>query len=221
MNPKKEQNVSSSTNQTRRKRSPQNNNPEAVLSTNRGAFLGFLMKRLKDRSDAEDVLQDFCMRVLARKDQLREVDRMDAWLYAVLRSALNDHYRKLGRSNRLKDAVSREVEAAIVAEDPVEAMSMICECVKGLVTELRPNDADLIRRVDIEEVERSAVAKDLGIKPGTLNVRLHRARVALGDALLAHCGPCCRHGFEDCSCPPEGCEHPVEEIDCEEDQLTK
>lgn len=37
------------------------------------------MKRLKDRSDAEDVLQDFCMRVLARKDQLREVDRMDAW----------------------------------------------------------------------------------------------------------------------------------------------
>ena len=95
MNPKKEQNVSSSTNQTRRKRSPQNNNPEAVLSTNRGAFLGFLMKRLKDRSDAEDVLQDFCMRVLARKDQLREVDRMDAWLYAVLRSALNDHYRKL------------------------------------------------------------------------------------------------------------------------------
>ena len=221
MNPKKEQNVSSSTNQTRRKRSPQNNNPEAVLSTNRGAFLGFLMKRLKDRSDAEDVLQDFCMRVLARKDQLREVDRMGAWLYAVLRSALNDHYRKLGRSNRLKDAVSREVEAAIVAEDPVEAMSMICECVKGLVTELRPNDADLIRRVDIEEVERSAVAKDLGIKPGTLNVRLHRARVALGDALLAHCGPCCRHGFEDCSCPPEGCEHPVEEIDCEEDQLTK
>jgi len=32
--------------------------------------------------------------------------------------------------------------------------------------------------------------------------------VALDDeqrlALLAHCGPCCRHGFDDCSCPPSG-----------------
>ena len=204
-----------STNQPPRNTSSQSTGPEAMLSTNRGAFLGFLMKRLENRSDAEDVLQDFCMRVLARKDQLREVDRMDAWLYAVLRSALNDHYRKLARSKRLKDAVSRETQLVTVTEDPIEDMSMICECVKGLVTELRPIDADLIRRIDIEEIERSVVAKDLGIKPGTLNVRLHRARAALGDALLAHCGPCCRHGFEDCSCPPEGCEHPVEETDCE------
>lgn len=213
--------MNKSTNQPPRSTSSQSTGPEAMLSTNRGAFLGFLMKRLENRSDAEDVLQDFCMRVLARKDQLREVDRMDAWLYAVLRSALNDHYRKLARSKRLKDAVSRETQLVTVTEDPIEDMSMICECVKGLVTELRPIDADLIRRIDIEEIERSVVAKDLGIKPGTLNVRLHRARAALGDALLAHCGPCCRHGFEDCSCPPEGCEHPVEETDCEEDLITE
>ena len=210
-----------STNQPPRNTSSQSTGPEAMLSTNRGAFLGFLMKRLENRSDAEDVLQDFCMRVLARKEQLREVDRMDAWLYAVLRSALNDHYRKLARSKRLEDAVSRETQFATVTEDPIEDMSLICECVKGLVTELRPIDADLIRRIDIAEIERSVVAKDLGIKPGTLNVRLHRARAALGDALLAHCGPCCRHGFEDCSCPPEGCEHPVEETDCEEDPPTE
>lgn len=210
-----------STNQPPRNTSSQSTGPEAMLSTNRGAFLGFLMKRLENRSDAEDVLQDFCMRVLARKEQLREVDRMDAWLYAVLRSALNDHYRKLARSKRLEDAVSRETQFATATEDPIEDKSLICECVKGLVTELRPIDADLIRRINIEEIERSVVAKDLGIKSGTLNVRLHRARAALGDALLAHCGPCCRHGFEDCSCPPEGCDHPVEETDCEEDPLTE
>ena len=47
-----------------------------TLVTSRNAFLGFLMKRLGNRADAEDVLQEFCMRVLARKDQLREVDRI-------------------------------------------------------------------------------------------------------------------------------------------------
>lgn len=50
------------------------------------------------------MLQEFCIRVLARKDQLRKAARMDAWLYAVLRSTLNDHYPKIGRSRRLNDA---------------------------------------------------------------------------------------------------------------------
>ena len=189
---------------------------EATLSVNRNAFLGFLVKRLGNRADAEDVLQEFCIRVLARKDQLREADRMDAWLYAVLRSALNDHYRKSGRSRRLKEAVALEAQSAVVTDDPVEDMDVICNCVKGLVTELRPGDADLIRRIDIDDEDRGIVAADLGLKSGTLNVRLHRARAAFGDALMAHCGPCCRHGFDDCSCPPDGCEHPVEETDCED-----
>ena len=190
---------------------------ETTLSTNRNAFLGFLVKRLGNRTDAEDVLQEFCIRVLARKGQLREADRMDGWLYAVLRSTLNDHYRKLGRSNRLKDAVLQESQTGVVYDDPVEDMDLICKCVKGLVTELRPADADLIRRIDIDDVDRATVAAELGLKAGTLNVRLHRARVALGDALLAHCGACCRHGFDDCSCPPVGCEHPVEETDCKDE----
>ena len=193
---------------------------ERTLATSRSAFLGFLMKRLGNRSDAEDVLQEFCIRVLARREQLRDAKRMDAWLYAVLRSALNDHFRKVGRSKRLTDAVSLESRSAVVAEDPVEGMDVICKCVKGLVTELRSADADLIRRVDIDEIDRAVLAAELGVKLGTLNVRLHRARSALRDALLTHCGPCCRSGFDDCSCPPAGCEHPVEATDCESEMST-
>ena len=50
---------------------------ETALIEGRRAFLGFLAKRLGNRADAEDVLQEFCLRVLARKDQLRNVERMD------------------------------------------------------------------------------------------------------------------------------------------------
>jgi RNA polymerase sigma-70 factor (ECF subfamily) len=192
---------------------------ERTLITSRKAFLGFLMKRLGNRPDAEDVLQEFCIRVLARRDQLREAERMDAWLYAVLRSTLNDHFRKAGRARRLDSAMALEAKSAVVVEDGVEGMDVLCQCIKGLLGELRPADADLIRRIDIDEIQRAEVAADLGLRPGTLNVRLHRARVALGEALLAHCGPCCRHGFDDCSCPPSGCAHPVEDTDCEDELL--
>ena len=189
---------------------------ERALTAGHSAFMGFLVKRLGNRADAEDVLQEFCIRVLARKDQLRDAGRMDAWLYAVLRSALNDHYRKTGRSRRLNDAVAQEMKSAEVTGDAVEAMSSICNCVKGLLPGLRPGDADLIGRIDIDEADRAAVAADLGLRPGALNVRLHRARAALADALLSHCGYCCQQGFVDCSCPPAGCAHPVEGTDCKD-----
>jgi RNA polymerase sigma factor (sigma-70 family) len=185
-----------------------------ALLSGRSAFLGFLVKRLGNRADAEDVLQEFCIRVLARKDQLREADRMDAWLYSVLRSALNDHYRKTGRRKRLGDAYAIETQSAEETVESSEAMAQMCGCVKGLVPKLRPADGALISRIDIDEEDRASVAADLGLKPGTLAVRLHRARAALGDALLGHCGYCCKHGFEDCSCPPAGCENPAEATHC-------
>ncbi len=75
-----------------------------ALSVNRKMFLGFLVKRLGNVTEAEDVLQEFCIRVMQRKDQLRETDKLTAWLYAVLRSTLNDHYRKIGRVRRLSAA---------------------------------------------------------------------------------------------------------------------
>src|SRR6056297_2740314 len=84
--------------------------PERALLDGRWAFMGFLVKRLGNRADAEDVLQEFCIRVLTRKDQLRDAERMDAWLYTILRSTLNDHYRKGTRRSRLAAAAAREPE---------------------------------------------------------------------------------------------------------------
>lgn len=173
---------------------------ERALTAGRSTFLGFLVKRLGNRADAEDVLQDFCLRALRHGDQLGDVARMDAWLYAILRSALNDHYRKKGRSRRLADAWELEHQTAEQCEESAEAMRTICKCVVDLIPELRPQDALLIKRIDIDEVEHAKVAADLGVRPGTLNVRQHRARAALRNILIKHCGCCCAHGFDDCSC---------------------
>ncbi len=173
-----------------------------ALVSDRKAFLGFLIKRIGNTADAEDVLQDFCIRVLARKDQLRDVERMDAWLYSILRSSLNDFYRKTGRRERLGEAYAIEPKEASASADASETFAHVCACVRELVPELRPADANLIRKLDIEEGNRKSVAAGLGVALGTLAVRLHRARVALRDRLLGHCGYCCEDDFEDCSCAP-------------------
>lgn len=186
----------------------------AALAIDRQMFLGFLVKRLGNLSEAEDVFQEFCLRVMNRKEQLREAEKMNAWLYAVLRSTLNDHYRKNGRERRLSAAFEREQKSVESAETGVEEFSHICKCVRGLVPAMRADQGELIRRIDLEDESHSSIAKDLGITPGALAVRLHRARAALRDQLLDHCGYCCTHGFEDCSCAPEGCEGEDSQAHC-------
>lgn len=187
-----------------------------ALVEGRRAFLGFLAKRLGNRTEAEDVLQEFCIRVLARKDQLRDVERMNAWLYTILRSTLNNHYRKTARRTRLAGAVAREPEEW-VADAPAQ-MARLCTCHSGLISELRPADAELIRRIDFGEESRGMVAADLGLSRNALGVRLHRARTALREALMNHCGECCREDRDDCSCPPEGCENDRQMTNCELDE---
>lgn len=186
----------------------------AALSINRQMFLGFLVKRLGNLTEAEDVLQEFCLRVMKHKDKLREAEKLNAWLYSILRSTLNDHYRKSNRNRQLSAAFSREQEIAENSEEGAEEFVHICRCVAGLVSVLRPDQSELIRRLDLGDESRGSVAESLGITLGALGVRLYRARAALRDQLLDHCGCCCEHGFEDCSCAPLGCEGINDETNC-------
>jgi len=177
----------------------------SALIRNRQAFLGYLVRRLNNHADAEDVLQAFSINVLMRSDGLRaETDEgLIAWLYAVLRSTLIDHFRKKGRGKRGAAAYEAEILSDQVARGPDTFFEALCECLFALTPLLRPDQAELVRRVDLEGADRTQVAADLGITRGALGVRLHRARAALKNLLLAACISCPEHGFDDCACHPD------------------
>lgn len=78
----------------------------------------------------------------------------------------------------------------------------LCNCFVSLLALLRPDQADLLRRIDLGGDDRATVAAELGITRGTFGVRLHRARLALKNLLLAVCISCPKHGFDDCACHP-------------------
>ncbi|MFT6657427.1 RNA polymerase sigma factor [Maritalea sp.] len=185
-----------------------------ALFVNRPAFMGVLIKQLGNMGEAEDVFQEFCLRVVRRKHQLRDAEKLNAWLYTILRSAMNDHFRKNGRNNRLAAAYEREQESTVGHQVGADEFLYICQCVKRLVPSLQPGQSELIRRIDLQDENRQVVASDLGISLGTLGVRLYRARASLRDRLLEHCGCCCEHGFEDCACPPTGCEEQDSSTKC-------
>jgi hypothetical protein len=65
---------------------------------------------------------------------------------------------------------------------------------------LKPEYAEVLRRVDLAEEARETAAAALGITIGNLTVRLHRARQALRRVLELTCETCPIHGYLDCGC---------------------
>jgi len=83
---------------------------------------------------------------------------------------------------------------------PPELEARLCECVKGLLPTLSPDHADILARVDLGGATPAEAALALGITANAASVRLHRARKALHERLVATCGTCTEHGCLDCRC---------------------
>ena len=161
-------------------------------------FAAFVRKRLKDSSQADDVLQTAYANVLSRDAGPRDRARVTAWFFRVLRRALLDHLRSEASDRRRLEGRARA--ARLSAPDEAALREDVCECVSSLLPTLKSEHAELLRRVEVEGASVREVAGALGISPNNAAVRVHRARRALTERLQAVCGACSTHGCMRCTC---------------------
>jgi len=167
---------------------------ETILLENLGQFTAFVQKRISDPDLAADIVQDSLLKALKSGDQLRENENVTAWFYKILRNAIIDVYRR-------RDVNERAIEKLKVdLETTEETKTEICRCMNALIPTLKPEYAELIRRVDLAENSPASVASELGITTNNLTVRLHRARAQLRERLEQTCQMCSTHGCLNCTC---------------------
>jgi RNA polymerase sigma factor (sigma-70 family) len=174
-----------------------------LLVRSKMRFLQFLERRLGSQADAEDVLQTAFLRMVAQGESLRDEEKLVPWFYQLLRNLLVDHYRRRNAMTRMEQSVAAEAEATTSAVDQ-DLFQAICTCVNDVLVALKPDQAEVIRRVELDEEPLHRVAQDLGITPNNASVRLHRARRVLHEALRATCGVSAEHGCLDCGCRQAG-----------------
>jgi len=183
------------------------NNPKTEISRReaelkliecRNKFLGFLRKRLNSPQDAEDVFQDFCVKVLRHHGSIKSGERLDAWLGTTLRHTLTDHYRR--RATRNRGAEAYAIEAKIMDPGKEELDETACCCVAAAMQKLEPAQANLLTRLDLQDQPRKAVATELGVSLNALGVRVHRIRAALKKKISETCPTCGDGRFMQCDC---------------------
>ncbi|KAB2722532.1 RNA polymerase subunit sigma-70 [Brucella intermedia] len=171
---------------------------QRALVEAREEMLVFLQRRLRNRDDAEEVLQRFSLRALERASQLRDIRTVRGWLGRILATTLVDHQRNLSRRRRRETPV----DDAEIESEPVDAEldAAVCNCLYRLLPTLKPEYSDIVWRADILGEPRDRLAASLGTSLNNVTVRLHRGRQALRKRLEEMCRTCPIHGFLDCHC---------------------
>jgi len=174
----------------------------AALTHDRERYLAIIRGRAGGSlslSDSEEVLHGALERALLRADQVQDPQKAAAWVGRVVRNAVVDELRK----RRYLTMPLDDLDLADLNDDEAEGPD--CLCVLMQAEQLKAEYGDILRRVVLDGQPLSEAAQSLGLKPNNASVRLHRAKQALRERLIAHCGPNVERDCGSCECETGRC----------------
>jgi len=163
---------------------------------NLSAFTGFVRKRVGDEHLAADLVQDSLLKALAAERKPMNSEDSIAWFYRILRRSIIDLYRRNGTRERALERLKTEIPDSPTASE----QRVLCKCFLRLLPALPAQYRKLLQQIDLEQIDPSEVAAELGLTKNNLTVRLHRARKQLRELLSKNCRACSKHGCLDCTC---------------------
>ena len=147
-----------------------------ALQTRLTAFFG---RRLGDaRSETEDLVQDTLMAVHVKRATFDRSQPVTAWVFAIARYKLIDHYRRTGR-RRFTDI---DDEPGLFADDASIAAEARLDLARGF-DGLASGTRDLVVSVKIKEEPIADVARRTGLSEGAVKVAVHRGFRKLAERL--------------------------------------
>ena len=135
------------------------------------------------RHDAEDLVQELCLRLYDRLDVLRALESPRPWLARALHNLFVDEARRARRSPVQAVGELPEVASEAAGPDRQAAAALTLERIAAALEHLPPEQRAVLAWHDIEGYTLEELADSHDLPLGTLKSRLHRARAALKDRL--------------------------------------
>jgi RNA polymerase sigma-70 factor (ECF subfamily) len=158
---------------------------QRLLTRNWPWLKGLVYSILGDASEVDDVLQDICVRVIAKIDSLREPERFRPWL-AVLarRQALRHRQQKARRPGPLTEEIAelQPDEKALQLFEKVEQKEQ-CRQILQAIKSLPEKYRRVFMLAYTSDLTYGNIAEILDIPVTTVQIRLVRARRMVYDKI--------------------------------------
>jgi RNA polymerase sigma-70 factor (ECF subfamily) len=164
---------------------------EAVILPHLDRLLAFAVRRCDSVADAEDAVQEACIRAWIGFADLRDDSSARAWIYRILRTVLSDAREKTGRRQqlvyitRLEDAHDELVGGEHDAVFSEVVARLDAEAVRRALREIPEDFAAAVELHDIDGFKYAEIAEIVGVPIGTVMSRISRGRKLLAGAIIA------------------------------------
>jgi RNA polymerase sigma-70 factor (ECF subfamily) len=162
---------------------------EAVWREFSGELRRFIVRRVPQPQDADDILQVVALRLLQNSDDFRDRRTLLGWLYAVTRNAITDYYRAAVHRREVTTFVLPEPATADLSadDDAQQVLTDLAACVRPLLRLLPADQAAAVRLVDLDGASQIEAARTAGLSVSGMKSRVQRGRRALRGAITACC----------------------------------
>jgi RNA polymerase sigma-70 factor (ECF subfamily) len=127
----------------------------------------------RNRAEAEDLLQDFWLRIHKARATFRAGEPLMPWLYSIARRVKVDHYRK-NRSAREHEFMTDQLPEK-ASPSPTRQEPRISELLKSLPESQR----EVLVLLKVTGLSLEEVARATGVSIGSVKQKAHRAYEAL------------------------------------------
>jgi RNA polymerase sigma-70 factor (ECF subfamily) len=180
---------------------------EELLHRHQGQVYRYGMRMCRNPEDAQDILQDTLLAMARGFRDFRGASSLSTWLYTVARSFCIKKRRrsKTGPDTTSFDAAETHPSEALTdpSRPPDEALAgkEVAVALDEAIAALEPSYREVLLLRDVEGLTAPEVAEVLGISVQAVKSRLHRARVAVRDAVAPVLGVPADEATEPRSCP--------------------
>ncbi len=167
-------------------------------------LFAFIRARVDDPDDVEDILQETFLKIHTSLATIRDVSKVESWVFQITRNCISDHYRKPAKLPLDTDLPTTD---DYPGEDTAENLAPY---IKDIIGSLPGKYREAILLTDYEGISQVDAAEKLGITVSGFKSRVQRARSMVKETMLT----CCHFEFdargivydyrERCCCCSEG-----------------
>jgi RNA polymerase sigma-70 factor (ECF subfamily) len=147
----------------------------------------FIRARVSDEDAAEDILQEVFVRIHAKTGTLRDIGKLESWVYQITRNAIIDYYRSRRTTVELPETLGSWEDAY---EEDVSAQLAVD--VREMVEALPEPYRQALMLTAYEGLSQKELAEGLGLSYSGAKSRVQRARQKVRDMLMT----CCHFEFD-------------------------
>jgi RNA polymerase sigma-70 factor, ECF subfamily len=159
----------------------------AIWSEFAAPLRAFVARRAPGGAEPDDVLQDVFLRIQEQLPNLRDAERIDAWIFQIARNVLADLFRGRGRQDALRERSANEPAAGGDDDDERTATAALASCLTSMITKLPEPYREAIMLTELCGMSQVEAARHVGISISGMKSRVQRGREQLKTIIGGSC----------------------------------